>query len=80
MQDGKKAFLKSIKEKIALFCSVEARSVITAMDVSSIYEVPLSLEKEGLCEIVLEKMGMKPKKLDLERWQSINQILSKPEI
>ena len=58
---------KSIKEKIALFCSVEARSVITAMDVSSIYEVPLSLEKEGLCEIVLEKMGMKPKQPDLER-------------
>ena len=70
---------KSIKEKIALFCSVEARSVITAMDVPSIYEVPLSLEKEGLCEIVLEKMGMKPKKPDLERWQSINQILSKPK-
>jgi CTP synthase len=70
---------KSIKEKIALFCSVEASSVITAMDVPSIYKVPLSLEKEGLCEIVLEKMGMKPKKPDLERWQSINQILSKPK-
>ena len=69
----------SIKEKIALFCSVEATSVITAMDVPSIYEVPLSLEKEGLCEIVLEKMGMKPKQPDLERWQSINQILSKPK-
>ena len=70
---------KSIKEKIALFCSVEVRSVITAMDVPSIYEVPLSLEKEGLCEIVLEKMGMKPKQPDLERWQAINQILRKPE-
>ena len=70
---------KSIKEKIALFCSVEARSVITAMDVPSIYEVPLSLEKEGLCEIVLEKMGMKPKQPDLEQWQAINQILRKPE-
>jgi CTP synthase len=69
----------SIKKKIALFCSVEARSVITAMDVPSIYEVPLSLEKEGLCEIVLKKMGMKPKQPDLERWQSINQILSKPK-
>jgi CTP synthase len=70
---------KSIKEKIALFCSVEARSVITAMDVPSIYEVPLSLEKEGLCEIVLEKMGMKPKQPDLKQWQAINQILRKPK-
>jgi CTP synthase len=70
---------KAIKEKIALFCSVEARSVITAMDVPSIYEVPLSLEKEGLCKIVLEKLGMKPKQPDLEQWQAINQILRKPK-
>ena len=70
---------KSIKEKIALFCSVEARSVITAMDVPSIYEVPLSLEKEGLCEIILEKMGMKPKQPDLEGWQSINEVLRNPK-
>ena len=48
---------KSIKEKIALFCSVDTNSVITAMDVSSIYEVPLSLEKEGLGEIILEKLN-----------------------
>ena len=46
----------SIKEKIALFCSVEDTSVITAMDVASIYEVPLSLEKEGLCKIILKKL------------------------
>ena len=70
---------KAIKEKIALFCSVEATSVITAMDVDSIYEVPISLEKEGLCEIILEKLGMKAKQPDLERWQTINQILRKPE-
>ena len=70
---------KSIKDKIALFCSVEPNSVITAMDVASIYEVPLSLEKEGLCEIIMEKLSMKAKQPDLERWQKINQILKKPE-
>ncbi|SVD51597.1 uncharacterized protein METZ01_LOCUS404451, partial [marine metagenome] len=74
-----KKLSKSIKEKIALFCSVEANSVFTAMDVSSIYEVPLSLEKEGLCKIILEKLGMKGKEPDLDRWQKINQILKKPE-
>jgi CTP synthase len=74
-----KKISKSIKEKIALFCSVEANSVFTAMDVSSIYEVPLSLEKEGLCKIILEKLRMKGKDPDLERWQKINQILKKPE-
>ena len=62
-----KQLSKSLKEKIALFCNVDTRSVITAMDVSSIYEVPLSLEKEGLREIILEKLGMKVEQPDLER-------------
>ena len=70
---------KSIKEKIALFCSVETNSVITAMDVSSIYEVPISLENEGISKIILAKLGMKAKEPDLERWQKINRILKKPE-
>ena len=69
---------KAMKDKIALFCSVDTNSVITAMDVSSIYEVPLSLEKEGLREIILEKLGIKAKQPDLERWKKINNILKKP--
>ena len=68
-----------MKEKIALFCSVDTKSVITAMDVSSIYEVPLSFEKEGLGGIILEKMGMIGKNPDLSRWEEINKILKKPE-
>ena len=73
-----KKLSKSIKDKIALFCSVEANSVFTAMDVSSIYEVPLSLEKEGISKIILDKLGMKAKEPDLEIWKNINQILKKP--
>ena len=69
---------KAMKDKIALFCSVDTNSVITAMDVSSIYEVPLSLEKEGLGEIILEKLGIKANQPDLERWKRINNILKKP--
>jgi len=69
---------KAMKEKIALFCSVDTNSVITAMDVNSIYEVPLSLEKEGLGKIILEKLGIKANQPDLERWKKINNILKKP--
>ena len=69
---------KAMKDKIALFCSVDTNSVITAMDVSSIYEVPLSLEKEGLGKIILDKLGIKAKQPDLERWEKINSILKKP--
>ena len=69
---------KAMKDKIALFCSVDTNSVITAMDVSSIYEVPLSLEKEGLGKIIIDKLGIKAKQPDLERWEKINSILKKP--
>ncbi len=47
-----------LKKKIALFCNVEADSVITAVDVESIYEVPLRLHEEGLDDRVLEKLGI----------------------
>ena len=69
---------KAMKDKIALFCSVDTNSVITAMDVNSIYEVPLSLEKEGLGEIILKKLEIKANQPDLERWKKINDILEKP--
>ena len=53
-----------LKEKIALFCNVEVDSVITAMDVKNIYEVPLSLEEEGLADIITSKLGISVKKLE----------------
>ncbi|HJO00172.1 MAG TPA: CTP synthase, partial [Nitrospinaceae bacterium] len=57
---------KNLKQKIALFCNVEVDSVITAMDVKSIYEVPMSLEAEGLPKIILSKLGISAKVPDLE--------------
>jgi len=44
-----------IKRKISLFCNVEKNSVITAIDVDSIYEVPINLHNEGLDDKVVEK-------------------------
>ena len=47
-----------IKRKIALFCDVDEEAVITAKDVSSIYEVPLVLAAEGLDRIVLKYLHL----------------------
>ena len=47
---------QDIKRKIALFCDVDEEAVITAKDVSSIYEVPLVLAAEGLDRIVLNRL------------------------
>jgi len=57
-----------LREKIALFCNVEPRSVIEGRDVGSIYEVPLVFGRERLDEIVLEKLDLKRPKPDLKRW------------
>ena len=69
-----------LKEKIALFCNVEVDSVITAMDVKNIYEVPLSLEKEGLADIIASKLGVSVKKPNLDSWKRVVQGLSKPKL
>jgi CTP synthase len=59
------------KEKIALFCNVEKKAVISAPDVESIYEVPLNFEDDHLGEIVFEKLGIKTeRKKDLREWKA----------
>lgn len=69
---------KSIKEKIALFCNVTNEDVISAFDVSSIYEVPLILGKERLDEIVLEKLNIKNGKANLKEWKKIVHRIEHP--
>ncbi|MFH1505283.1 MAG: CTP synthase [Candidatus Omnitrophota bacterium] len=66
---------KEIKEKIALFCNVDKESVISAMDVKSIYEVPVSLYKEGLDKLITRFLKLKCKDADLADWQ--NKVLKK---
>ncbi len=47
-----------ILDKVALFCNVEKGAVIQSIDVSSIYEVPVMMQKQSMDEIVLRKMNM----------------------
>jgi len=49
---------KDICRKAALFCNVEEKAVIQSYDVSSIYEVPIIMQKQGFEEILLQKMGL----------------------
>ena len=50
---SERALPQEMKEKIALFCDVDVRSVITAKDVDSVYEVPLVFAEQGVDEIIL---------------------------
>ena len=63
---------KKRKEKISLFCNIRPEHVISAPDVSSIYDVPLNFEKDNLSNIICDILDIKPKnkKADLKEWAS----------
>jgi CTP synthase len=70
----------SERKKIALFCNVREDAVIPALDVRSIYEVPIKYHEEGLDEQVLKVFGMEKKTTpDLVRWTDIALKATKPE-
>ncbi len=69
-----------LKEKISLFCDVNREAVIGLTDVSSIYEVPLVLEQEGLDDIVIKYLDLPVKKKaeDLSEWREIVKTILSP--
>ncbi|HHY44701.1 MAG TPA: CTP synthase [Firmicutes bacterium] len=67
-----------MREKIALFCSVEKNAVIQNLDASSIYEIPVRLEEEGLGTILEDKLCLQKKKPDLSEWQEIAKKITSP--
>jgi len=69
-----------IKRKIAQFCNVERDAVIESIDVSTIYKVPLLMQKEGLDKIVLKKLGLTHKsEVKLEKWEKFLNGLQNPK-
>jgi CTP synthase len=77
---------RDVRHKIALFCNVESRAVVAAMDADSIYEVPLLLKEEGLDDLVIEKLrmlgGETPEHLEeepkLSKWLEFLRRLKEP--
>ena len=68
------------RRKIALFCNIDEKKVIPALDVSSIYEVPLTYHNEGLDHQVMESFGIKDiPNLDLSIWHNIVKNIKEPE-
>ncbi|RMD67799.1 CTP synthase [Cyanobacterium sp. Dongsha4] len=67
-----------IKDKIAEFCDVPSKAVITSSDASSIYEVPLILEKEGLAEEVLKLLNLSNRTPDLGKWEVLVEKMRSP--
>ena len=67
-----------IKRKIALFCDVPEEAVITALDVATIYEVPLVLSAEGLDRIVLKLLNLPLTEARTEAWRGLVERIKNP--
>ena len=59
------------QQKIALYCSVEQRAVFSSVNVETLYELPLALEKQGMGEVVYEYLNLNGAKAGWTRWQQI---------
>ena len=71
---------ESERKKLSLFCNVRPSAVIQALDVQSIYDVPMAYHKEGLDSEVLAAFGIEPAPLpQMERWEEIANRIHNPE-
>ena len=59
-----------IRRKIALFCDVDPKDVVSALDARSIYEVPDNLRAQALDEMVIDRLGLECREPDMTEWDT----------
>jgi CTP synthase len=69
---------QEMKEKIALFCDVDVEAVVTARDVKSVYEVPLTFAGEGVDDIVCRLLHLNTGERNLDRWTAMVERMKNP--
>jgi len=70
---------RELKEKIGLFCNLSWEQVIEAVDVDTIYEIPLRFHEDGLDEMVAHSLGIGFHKPDLSEWREMLHRLRNPQ-
>ena len=58
------------KERLSLFCNLDARDVMTSYDVESVYEIPVIFYKQGLVDRVTSKLSLKNSQTDILEWEN----------
>ena len=74
-----KEISEAIQDKISLFCDVDKEAVIALVTSGTIYEVPLLLEDAGLGEFIINRLGLKVRKSNLEDWRDMVARLKAPK-
>ncbi len=69
---------EEMKEKIALFCDVDLDAVVTARDVQSVYEVPVTFANEGVDDIIVRLLKIDAPPRDLSRWTAMLERMQNP--
>ncbi len=69
-----------LRRKIALFCNVQENAVISALDVPTIYEVPLAFHEQGLDELIVNDLQLNEHfpHLDLKNWRELVATIKEP--
>ena len=67
------------KRKIALFCNVEERAVISCPDEDSIYKIPELLHNQGIDKIICEQLQLNVAEADLTQWKKIVHAINNPK-
>jgi CTP synthase len=67
-----------VKRKIALHCNLDVEAVITAIDVETIYEVPLSFHREGLDQFLMNRLRLLSHEIELGVWEDIVRRIKEP--
>ena len=69
-----------LRRKIALFCNVQENAVISALDVGTIYEVPLAFHEQGLDELVVRDLQLDERfpQVDLQKWRELVSTIKDP--
>ena len=69
-----------LRRKIALFCNVQENAVISALDVPTIYEVPLAFHDQGLDDLIVNDLQLSEKfpSSDLKRWRELVSTIKDP--
>jgi CTP synthase len=76
---SKSALTEEHKHKLSLFCSVPKEAVIEARDTKNIYEIPLVFEKQGLTDLIIDRLQLPDCSPDISEWQNMVARMKKPE-
>ena len=72
-----KEISREMKDKLALFCDVDPDAIVENRTCSTIYEVPLMMQDEGLDSIVVRKLNLEDRPADMTEWKEmVHKILN----